>query len=312
MNPEAREALSCPCGIVLLDKPLGMSSNAAMQKLRRLYGRPKAGHTGSLDPLASGMLPICIGEATKLAGELLSQRKAYRFTLNLGVATRTGDAEGEIVATQPIPTLTDAAIDAALQDLTGPQEQVPPMFSALKREGRPLYQLAREGREVERAARRIEILRLQRLSRDAATLSCEVECSKGTYVRTLGEDLAARLGTVGHLGGLRRLYVDPFAGETLWTLEQLEDPAAREQALLPADRAVPHLPAVRLDDVAVAELRFGRSVPPGSGGAAQEAIAPDAEGLRLYDGQDRFIGLGRTSADGTLRVRRLFVSARST
>ena len=304
--PEILTAANGSIGLVLLDKPLGLSSNSAMQKVRHLYGRVKAGHTGSLDPLASGMLPICLGEATKLAGELLSQRKAYRFTLALGAATATGDAEGEITERQPVPPIAAAALDAVLQQFRGPQQQVPPMYSALKRAGRPLYELARRGETVEREARAIEILHLEPLALAAGRIELEVHCSKGTYVRVLGEDLARALGTVGHLAALRRLWVEPFEGLPLWTLEQLESAEARTEALLPADRAVPHLPVVRLDAAASAALRHGQSVP------WRPEVPRAAPGLRLYDERDEFMGLGQSDAAGVLRVRRLFVSARPT
>ncbi|MFT3905218.1 MAG: tRNA pseudouridine(55) synthase TruB [Steroidobacteraceae bacterium] len=293
-------------GLVLLDKPLGLSSNTAMQKVRHLYGRVKAGHTGSLDPLASGMLPICLGEATKLAGELLSQRKAYRFTLALGAATATGDAEGEVSERQPVPPFDAAQLYAVLQQFRGPQQQVPPMYSALKRDGRPLYELARRGEVVAREARAIEILRLEPLAVSPDQIELEVHCSKGTYVRVLGEDLARALGTVGHLAALRRLWVEPFEALPMWTLEQLESPQARVEALLPADRAVPQLPEVRLDAAAAAALRQGRALP------WRPQVPRNAAGLRLYDECDEFMGLGQSDAAGVLRVRRLFVSARPT
>ncbi len=197
-------------GILLLDKPAGLSSNAALQRVRRLYARIKAGHTGSLDPLATGMLPICLGEATKIAGELLSERKGYVFTLRLGTRTSTGDAEGAAVETAAVPAmlLADVAARAAL--LLGPRMQVPPMYSALKRQGEPLYKLARRGVEVEREARSIQIYALEVLSVAVPDVQARVVCSKGTYVRTLGEELALLLGTCGHLVGLRREFVAPF------------------------------------------------------------------------------------------------------
>ena len=195
-------------GILLLDKPLGLSSNAALQIVRRLAGGIKAGHSGSLDPLASGMLPICLGEATRLAGQLLEGRKAYRFTLQLGERSATGDAEGQIVERCPVPALTRAQIEAVLARFLGAQQQVPPMYSALKRDGQPLYRLARQGLQVERAARALHIDTLQLLDQPRPErLQLSVLCSKGTYVRVLAEDIARALGSCGRLDSLRRDYV---------------------------------------------------------------------------------------------------------
>lgn len=201
------------CGVLLLDKPAGLSSNAALQRVRRLLGADKAGHVGSLDPLATGMLPICLGEATKVAGEILSGRKRYRFTVGLGSRTATGDTEGDVVQTAAVPDLDGPRIDAALQSFLGSQSQVPPMYSAIKRGGQPLYKLARAGVEVEREPRHIEIFSLPRIRFDGSSLELEALCSKGTYIRTLSEDIARKLGTCGHVTALRRLFVEPFEGE---------------------------------------------------------------------------------------------------
>src|ERR1700683_2585814 len=211
-----------PVGILLLDKPLGLSSNAALQRVRRLGGGIKAGHTGSLDPLASGMLPICLGEATKLAGEMLALRKCYQFGVQLGERSETGDAEGAIIERRPVPALTPDAVEAVLPPSHGAQQQPPPMYAALKRDGEPLYRLARRGQTVERAARSLVIDSLQLLSLQQDRLELRVLCSKGTYVRVLAEDLARALGSCGRLYRLRREYVEPFAAETLVFLEQLE------------------------------------------------------------------------------------------
>jgi len=197
-------------GILLLDKPLGLSSNAALQKTRRMLGADKAGHVGSLDPLASGMLPICLGEATKIAGDILSGRKLYRFTVALGTRTATGDTEGSVVETAAVPDFDESQLDRVLLQFHGSQTQIPPMYSALKRDGQPLYKLARAGIEVERAARDIEIFTLTRQAWSLSQLELEVLCSKGTYVRTLAEDIAKALGTCGHVRALRRVYVEPF------------------------------------------------------------------------------------------------------
>jgi tRNA pseudouridine55 synthase len=288
-------------GILLLDKPVGLSSNAALQRVRRRYGGIKAGHTGSLDPLASGMLPVCLGEATKLAGELLAGRKCYRFRLALGERRDTGDAEGRVVETCAVPPLGQASARALLASLVGPQLQVPPMFSALKKDGQPLYKLARQGIEVERAPRPIEIHALELLELMPAALDIEVLCSKGTYVRTLAEQIARGLGSCGHLAMLRREYVDPYAGLPMWTLAALEA-APEAPPLLPADSAVPHLPAVHLDNAQVRALRHGQEIRlPQSG--------PGSGTVRLYDADGGFFGLGSAGADGALRPQRLFVEA---
>lgn len=292
-------------GLLLLDKPVGLSSNAALQRVRRLAGGIKAGHGGSLDPLASGMLPICLGEATRLAGELLAGRKAYRFGVQLGERSDTGDAEGAIVERCAVPVLSEPMVRAALERLHGPQQQVPPMYSALKRDGVPLYRLARAGMSVERAARAITIEEFTLLALEGDRLELRVLCSKGTYVRVLAEDLARALGTCGRLYSLRREFVEPFAGLPMVQLEQLEQLEQREGGagalphwpVLPADRAVEHLPPLHLDGAQATALMHGRPVPVAAGACAS---------WRLYDAAGRFLGLGSTDALGQLRVRRLF------
>src|SRR5215469_7792546 len=218
-----------PSGILLLDKPHGLSSNAALQRVRALYGREKAGHVGSLDPLATGMLPLCLGEATKIAGDLLAGRKCYRFSIGLGAATTTGDVEGEVVASAPVPPLAPAAVESVLARFRGPQQQVPPMYSAIKQSGQPLYRLARRGVSVPRAARAIEVFELVLREGEPGVLELETLCSKGTYVRVLAADIAASLGTCGHVTALRRLYVEPFASQPMHTLESLAAARQREE-----------------------------------------------------------------------------------
>src|ERR1700691_1066209 len=227
-----------PLGVLLLDKPLGLSSNAALQRVRRLGGGIKAGHTGSLDPLASGMLPICLGEATKLAGEMLVLRKCYHFGIQLGERSETGDAEGAIVERCAVPALTRTAVEAVLGQFHGEQRQIPAMHSALKRDGEPLYAIARRGQTVERAPHLLHIESLQLLKLESERLELRVLCSKGTYVRVLAEDLARALGTCGRLYSLRREYVEPFAGEHMLSLEELEAAGrpVERWPLLPADR----------------------------------------------------------------------------
>jgi len=292
-----------PCGILLLDKPRGLSSNAALQRVRWLFGRPKAGHTGSLDPLATGMLPVCIGEATKLAGALLAERKSYEFDLRLGERTDTGDAEGSVVATAPVPPLAEPAVRALLATLVGPQQQVPPMYSALKQGGQPLYKLARQGIEVAREPRAVQLYALELLSLEPALLRVRVECSKGTYVRVLAEDLARALGTLGHLVALRRLAVEPFGQEPMHTLEALEAATDRLALLLPADRAVPQLAAARFDGPGLHALRHGQPARPQR--VELDAALPPGAMLRLYGPDGAFLGLGEAQPDGLVQPRRL-------
>ena len=289
-----------PSGILLLDKPRGLSSNAALQRVRALFDREKAGHVGSLDPLATGMLPICLGEATKVAGEILAGRKCYRFTVSLGARTTTGDAEGEVSERAGVPPLERAHIETVLDRFVGAGEQIPPMYSALKRAGQPLYRLARAGVTVERAARAIEVSWLRLLALDPQRLTLEVLCSKGTYVRVLAEDVAAGLGTLGHVSMLRREYVEPFEGERMQTLESLTGMRARgeEPVLFPVDRPLGHLPAVYLEPEQVRRACQGQ--------ALTVAGAPLGARVRLY-GEEGFLGLGATDAAGVVHPRRLLL-----
>jgi tRNA pseudouridine55 synthase len=287
-----------PSGIVLLDKPAGISSNAALQRVRRLFGRVKGGHVGSLDPLATGMLPICLGEATKVAGDILAARKRYRFTIALGAATDTGDAAGALIASAPVRELTARDIDAALAAFTGALQQVPPMYSALKRAGQPLYRLARAGVTVARAPRRIELSQLQLVAFTGTTLECQALCSKGTYIRVLGEDIALALGTLGHVTALRREYVEPFEAQPMRTLESLaQAAAAAPPQLLPADWPLAHLPEVRLSAAEALRVRRGQHV--------LRAPGAEAARVRLYDETGEFIGIGEADLSGAVQPRRL-------
>jgi tRNA pseudouridine55 synthase len=279
-----------------------LSSNAALQRVRWLFGRPKAGHTGSLDPLATGMLPICIGEATKLAGALLAERKSYEFDLRLGERTDTGDAEGSVVESAPVPPLDEAAARRALAARLGPQQQVPPMYSALKQAGRPLYKLARQGIEVAREPRAIELYAMELLAIRPALLRVRVDCSKGTYVRVLAEDLARDLGTLGHLVALRRLGVEPFGQEPMHTLEAIEAAVDRAALLLPADRAVPQLAAARFDEPGLNALRHGQPARPQR--LEADEVAEGAQ-VRLYGPDGAFLGLGEVQPAGLVQPRRL-------
>lgn len=300
-------------GIVLLDKPAAISSNHALQRARRALQAAKAGHAGTLDPMATGMLPLCFGQATKACGQLLGSSKAYRATIALGAATDTGDAEGQVTARADVPPLQETTVDAVLAALCGEQAQVPPMYSALKRDGRPLYELARRGEEIERQARIIHIGALQRRSLAPDALEFDVVCSKGTYVRVLGEDIAARLGTLGHLSSLRRLWVEPFDEQGMVTLAALEEWAAAggwdggaPPGLLPVDRAFPGLAALTLDDGQALRLCQGQAIP-----FAGQHAKPGAT-LRIYTAAGQFLGLAVAGEDGRLRVQRLFVPGTGT
>ncbi len=288
-------------GILLLDKVLGVSSNAALQQVRALFNAAKAGHAGSLDPLASGLLPVCFGQATKVCGRLLNSGKTYRVLVELGARTESGDGETEVVERAAVPPLDEPAVDAAMETFLGEQQQVPPMHSALKFEGKRLYELARRGESVEREPRRIFIHRIARIRLAGNELEFDVYCSKGTYIRTLAADIANRLGTIGYVRGLRRLSLDPFGDLPMYTLEQLAErsPAARDEVLLQPDQAFLDLPRVELSVAAVAGLLQGRTV---------TALQPAAPGeLRAYDDRGRFLGMVQGAPDGRVRPVRLFV-----
>lgn len=291
-------------GIVLLDKPLGVSSNHALQTIKRLFRARKAGHTGSLDPLASGMLPICFGEATKMSAYLLDADKLYRANVCLGIRTSTGDAEGEVIERGP-PEVDECSLDRALAQLRGKILQTPPMHSALKHEGRRLYELAREGREVPRAARPVTIHELLVERHEGHELVLRVRCSKGTYIRTLVEDLAAAAGTVGHLAGLRRLQVGPFTEGAMYALPAFmaaveQGDGALDALLLPTDSAVSRWPAVHLEADEALRLCRGQDV---------AHAGPVPAGLvRLYGDGGRFLGIGEQVAGGRLVPRRLMAN----
>jgi tRNA pseudouridine55 synthase len=295
-------------GILLLDKPAGLSSNAALQRVRRALGADKAGHVGSLDPLATGMLPICLGEATKIAGDVVSGRKCYRFTIRLGARTATGDTEGVIVETAPVPTLDATVLESTRQKFLGSQSQIPPMYSALKRDGQPLYKLARAGVEVDRAPRGIEIFELRLVEFGADRVTLETVCSKGTYVRVLAEDIARALGTCGHVVALRRVHVEPFAAEPMETLESIDE--ARTQGrwprVLPADWPLGHLPKVVVSGVALPRLMHGQAVPVSPEDSAADPRLGSAPRIRLYDAAGRFLGIGEADGHGCVQPRRLF------
>lgn len=283
-------------GVLLLDKPLGLTSNDALQKARRLFSAAKGGHTGTLDPAATGLLPLCFGEATKFSADLLDADKTYEAVLQLGVTTDSGDAEGQVVATAPV-TVDEAAVRQVLPQFMGDIRQVPPMHSALKRNGRPLYELARQGIEVEREARVVTIHALELLAFTGDCLSLRVRCSKGTYIRTLAADLGRALGCGAHLTALRRTAVgdlDLAGAITLAELEELTE-ADRRQRLQPVDALLQSLP--RLDLAEQAEERFSHGNP--------VDLLPGLSGkIRVYaDGC--LIGVGEPGADGRLWPKRL-------
>jgi len=302
----ARRAWRDVDGLLLLDKPVGLTSNAALQTVRRLYGARKAGHTGSLDPLASGMLPVCFGEATKFAGYLLDADKTYRVQARLGIRTATGDAEGEPVATREGVMVTPAGLVTAMAGLTGAIEQVPPMYSALKHQGERLYALARAGLEVPRAPRQVWIREFVLESFDPVTPVFRVRCSKGTYIRTLIEDLAERLGTLGHVILLRRLSVAPYEGEPMVTLADLkslaEAPASGPPGgllahLRPLEAVLPHWPRLVLGEALAHRAAHGGDVP----GPPGQAPGP----VSLFGPGGRFLGIGDLGSDGQVKPRRM-------
>lgn len=288
-------------GVLLLDKPAGMTSNAALQKARWLLNAAKAGHTGTLDPMATGLLPLCFGEATKFAGELLTAGKRYAATLRLGVRTDTADAEGQVLETRPV-AVTREQVEVALARFRGDILQVPPMHSALKRDGRPLYEYARKGIEVERKPREVSIFKLDILKFDVDRLDFDVDCSKGTYVRSLAEDIGAALGCGAHLTALRRTRIGNLRLEDAVTLEALEalPPEARYTLLRPADALLEELPRLDLDEAAALRFSHGQSV----GGAEGR---PNGR-LRVYAEDGRFLGLATVSPEGLVAPVRLLAA----
>ena len=292
-------------GVLLLDKPEGLSSNTALQKARRLYNAEKAGHTGVLDPLATGLLPVCFGEATKFAQYLLDADKAYTATLKLGEASSTGDAEGEIIATARAD-ISLVEFQTACQALTGNIRQVPPMFSALKHEGKPLYEYARKGIVIERKPRDITIYAIDITEFDAPKAVIDVRCSKGTYIRTLSEDIAKHIGTFAHLTALRRTETAGFTIRESYTLDALAElnETDRDALLLPCDALVRHLPKIELNDRAVAMLKCGQRPQFTENISAEQPI-------RVYDRSGTFIGLVEYQKEiGRLKALRLMNTAK--
>lgn len=293
-------------GVLLLDKDRGMTSNSALQQVKRLFRAAKAGHTGSLDPLATGMLPICLGEATKLSGYLLDADKHYRVVCRLGEKTATADADGEVVQTAEVPELDEQTVLRVLERFTGDTEQVPPMYSALKHEGRRLYDLARAGEEVERQPRRVRIFTLALEAMSSDSLTFDVRCSKGTYIRTLVEDIAVELGTLAHVIELRRVGVGSYEKRPMYSLAELasqrdeQGDAALDRLLLPVDSAVADWPVIRLDEDMSFYMRRGQPL--------QVPRAPTEGRVRLYTEAGEFLGIGEIADDGRIAPKRLLAA----
>lgn len=287
-------------GILLLNKPIGMTSNAALQKVKRLFRAKKAGHTGSLDPLATGMLPICFGEATKFSQFLLDSDKQYFVTMKLGIKTTTGDAEGKVISERPV-NVTREQIEKVASEFLGPIQQIPPMFSAVKYQGKPLYELARKGIEIERAPRTAMIHSLELGDVGETEVSFSIHCSKGTYVRTLAEDMGEKLGCGAHVIGLHRIAVIPYQDKKMHTLADLEAIAHTElmNHLLPVETSLDSYPAVKLSTAAVFYLKTGQSV--------MAPHLPTQGFVRIYD-NNHFLGVGEIMEDGKLAPRRLISS----
>lgn len=289
-------------GVVLLDKPAGISSNRALQKVRGIFQARKAGHTGSLDPFATGMLPICLGEASKTAAFMLEAGKRYRATARLGEATTTGDIEGEVIQTCPVPDIEPQTVSKTLQQFIGDIEQVPPMYSALKFEGKPLYEYARAGIKIDRPARPVTIYRLDLVSWQSPGLSFDVHCSKGTYIRTLAEDIAKALQSCAHLVKLRRLEVEPFAKHTMVTLEQLRqagDSGELNRHLLAIDAGLPDWSRVDLNQEQQGKFIHGNRFPFSSAGKRTDNV-------RVYGPGGNILGLAEISTEGTLKPTKVF------
>ena len=292
-------------GVLLLDKPLGLTSNDALQKVKSLYRARKAGHTGSLDKAASGLLPLCFGEATKFSGFLLNADKHYRTIFQLGIQTSTGDAEGDVVFRGETGKLTLGRVETVLATFLGTVVQVPPMFSALKHKGQRLYKLAHQGLEVDREPREITVHSMDLLDYRGDELELDIRCSKGTYVRTLAEDIGKELGCGAHVKALRRIGVGPYSDENMLTVPELEGIAETgmqglDELLLGIDSVVQDMPCVNLVDSVAYYLCQGQPV--------TVPRAPTRGMLRIYTEDDRFLGVGEVLADGRVAPKRLLAS----
>ena len=290
-------------GVLLLDKPIGVTSNKALQEVKFLYKAAKAGHTGSLDPLATGLLPICFGEATKLSAFLLDADKHYRVRVKLGEATTTADAEGEVVERADPSGVSEVMVREVLGDFLGEQQQLPPMYSAIKHKGERLYKLARQGLEVEREPRAIHVYSLALLSFQQPEFEIDVHCSKGTYVRTLAEDIGKRLGCGAHVSGLRRTGVGPYGDQSMLTLEQVQSAFSEQRFsdmdgwLLPLESALAGWPEIRLTPDAAFYIQQGQPI--------LVPNAPTSGWVRLYANKSDFLGVGQILDDGRVAPKRL-------
>lgn len=287
-------------GILLVNKPRDLTSNAVLQQVKRLFRAKKAGHTGSLDPLATGMLPLCFGEATKFSQYLLDADKCYEVTGLLGIKTNTADAMGEVIARVDDFSISEQQLCAVLAEFLGPIKQIPSMFSALKHRGQPLYKYAREGIEIERPARDISIHNLQLNSFDGRSFQLTVTCSKGTYIRNLVEDIGSCLDVGAHVTQLHRCYTAGLASDPMYSLEDLiaKSPEHLLQCLIPMERAIDYFPEIVLDNDAIHNLRQGKTI-------TTDQLTECTGCIRLYDNTGLFIGLGEWDSPGVLKVKRL-------
>lgn len=286
-------------GVLLFDKPIGLSSNQALNEVKRMFNAKKAGHTGSLDPLANGMLPVCFGEATKFSQFLLEADKQYYVEGKLGFRTETGDAEGPITLTREVPRISHPFLEKIFENFRGEIQQVPSMYSALKFQGKPLYVYARQGIIIERSSRQVTIKELKLLECSQEKIVLSVTCSKGTYIRTLIEDIGEMIGCGAFVSTLRRTYVEPFQRQKVWTLEELKEATfdVRQTTLLPIESAVIGWPEIRLTKSVVLYLQQGQAV--------IVPRAPTSGYVRLISDSGKFIGIGQILQDGRVAPRRL-------
>ena len=284
-------------GVFLLDKPLGFSSNQALKKIQWLFNAKKAGHTGTLDPMATGLLPICLGEATKFSHRLLDAHKSYIATIQLGITTSTGDQEGEVISEKKV-VVNEAQLKDTLKKFMGDMTQIPPMYSALKFEGKPLYEYAREGIEIERKSRQIKIFDIKLINIEKSIITIEVLCSKGTYIRTLAEDIGQTMGCGAHLKGLERTQTGNFQLSEALSIEALEamPMASREKALMPIDVLLEELSSIKLNMAELDAIKKGQSI---------DFMSKNDKEVRLYSPSGQFVGVGQPDLKGRLFPKRL-------
>ena len=287
-------------GVFLLDKPLGFSSNQALKKIQWLFNAKKAGHTGTLDPMATGLLPICLGEATKFSHRLLDAHKSYIATIQLGITTSTGDQEGEVISEKEV-VLNEAQLKDTLKKFIGDTTQIPPMYSALKFEGKPLYEYAREGIEIERKSRQIKIFDIKLINIEKSIITIEVLCSKGTYIRTLAEDIGQTMGCGAHLKGLERTQTGNFQLSEALSIEALEamPMASREKALMPIDVLLEELSSIKLNMAELDAIKKGQSI---------DFNSKNDKEVRLYSPSGQFVGVGQPDLKGRLFPKRLIAN----